>query len=300
MSAPREDRLTLGILLALTAFSSFSLVDTAAKLLVGFGFPVLLVAFARYATNFILVLGWFLPREGRAALVSSAPGTQLLRGLFLLASTILNFWALKHLPLTTTIPIFFAMPLVVCLLSVPLLGEKVGLRRYLAVIVGFVGVLLIVRPGGLAFHWAMLVSIGATICGSLYFILTRMIAGRDDMPVSQIYASGIATLALLPVALTMWQWPQTGLHWGLLLLAGAAAAVGHSLLTIAYRYGEASQLTPVVYTEIISITFLSWLIFGQLPDGWTVLGTAIIIGSGTYVWLRERQTATRAARIPPR
>ena len=273
------------------AFFCFAWVDTVAKLLSGMGFSIIVTVFFRYAVNFALVLAWFLPREGMDALKSSVPGVQILRGLFLLTSTVLNFWALSYLPLTTTIPIFFAMPLVVCLLSVPLLGEQVGVRRYVAVLIGFVGVMMIVRPGGVTFHWAMLLSIGATVSGSLYFILTRRVAGRDDMPVSQVYASGIATLALLPFAIAFWEWPSGAYQWSLLFAAGAAAGIGHSFLTIAYRYGEASQLTPVVYTEIISITIISWLIFDQIPDAWTALGTAIIIVSGVYVWMRERNLA---------
>jgi len=291
MSAPREDRLALGVALAALAFFCFAWVDTSAKILAGMGLPVLVIAFFRYGINFLFVLLWFVPREGRAALVSTVPKMQILRALFLLSSTVLNFWALSYLPLTTTIPIFFAMPLVVCLLSVPLLGERVGIRRYLAVVIGFVGVMMIIRPTGLTFHWAMLISVTATVTGSLYFIMTRMVAGRDDMPVGQVFTSGVATMVLLPLAWIFWQTPETVAQTGLLILAGAAAAIGHSVLTIAYRYGEAAQLTPVVYTEIIAITLISWLVFNEVPDMWTALGTAVIIGSGLYVWMRERKLA---------
>lgn len=290
MSAPREERPVLGFLLAALAFVAFAWTDTSAKLLVGAGLPVIMVAFARYAVNFILVLAYFLPREGLSALRSEARTLQIIRGVVLLAGTCLNFWALKYLPLTTTIPIFFATPLVVCVLSVPMLGEKVGLRRYLAVIAGFVGVLIIVRPGGLVFHWAMVLSISATIMASLYFIFTRMLAGKDDMPVSQIYASGIAAIALLPFGIANWEAPGTTVNWFFLVLAGASAGFGHSVLTLAYRYQEASKLAPVVYTQIITIALISWLVFGDIPDGWTIVGTAVIILSGTYVWLRDRQT----------
>lgn len=273
------------------AFFCFALVDTFAKLLAGFGFSVLVVAFFRYAVNLVLVLLWFLPREGRAAVTSAVPHIQILRGLCLLCSTVLNFWALSYLPLTTTIPIFFATPLVVCLLSVPLLGERVGFRRFAAVLVGFLGVLLVVRPTGVMFHWAMVLSLGATTGAAFYFILTRKIAGRDDMPVSQIFMSGCATTVLLPFAVLHWDSPANATEWTLLLAAGSMAALGHCVLTIGYRYGEASQLTPVIYTQIVWIILISWLVFGQIPDAWTALGTTIIILSGLYVWLRERRSA---------
>lgn len=296
MSIPREERPVLGILLGTLAFFAFAWTDTSAKVLVAAGMPVLMVAFARYAVNFLLVLGYFLPREGMVALKSEAPGLQIVRGFTLLFGTVLNFWALKYLPLTTTIPIFFAVPLVVCVLSVPMLGEVVGLRRYIAVIVGFVGVLIIIRPGGLVFHWAMLLSLSAMLMASLYFLFTRMLAGRDDMPVSQIYSSGIATIALFPLALTEWSLPDTGVNWFFLVLAGASAGFGHSVLTLAYRYQEASKLAPVVYTQIIWVVLISWLMFAQLPDAWTVLGTLIIVGSGVYVWIRDQNTKRSAPR----
>lgn len=287
--APREDRPVLGNLLGLAAFFCFALTDTSAKVLVGVGLPVLMVAFMRYAVNFALVLGYFLPRYGWEVLRSNVPGLQLLRCVTLLSSTVLNFWALKYLPLTITIPIFFTIPLIVCLLSVPMLGEKVGVRRFMAVIVGFIGVLIIVRPGGVVFHWAMLISIAAAITASLYFIGTRMVAGRDDMPVSQIYASGFATVMLVPFVVAQWQSPVESFHWWLLVAAGAFAGLGHCLLTIGYRYQEAAKIAPLVYSEIIYITALSWMLFDELPDFWTLIGTFIIIGSGLYVWLRERQ-----------
>lgn len=275
----------------MAAFFLFAITDLAAKISVEDGFPVLAVVFMRYAANFALVLVLFLPHHGRNALKSNVPHLQMMRGATLLASTMLNFLALKYLPLTVTIPILFAVPLIVCLLSVPILGERVGLRRFIAVIVGFIGVLTIVRPGGVGFHWAMLISVGASTGAALYFIFTRMVAGRDEMPVGQIYISGGATLVLLPFVWQLWVPPQTFSEWTFLAMTGICAGLGHAVLTIAYRYQDASKLTPLVYTEIIYITIISWVLFDDLPDFWTVIGTAIIITSGIYVWLRERQSA---------
>lgn len=287
-TAPREDKPLLGISFGLVAFFCFALTDTSAKLTVGAGIPVLIVVFFRYAVNFVGVAGFFLARYGTDVLRSRVPHLQILRGVALLGSTIFNFWALKYLPLTTTIPIFFAMPLIICLLSVPMLGEQVGLRRFIAVLVGFIGVLIIIRPGGIEFHWAMLLSVCASLTGSLYFIATRMVAGRDDMPVGQVYTSGFATICLAPFAYAQWVTPTESVQWLLLIAAGAMAGLGHCFLTVGYRYQEASKMAPLVYSEIIYITIISWLLFRELPDLWTAVGTAIIVGSGLYVWLRER------------
>ena len=287
-SAPREDKPLLGIALGLGAFLCFALTDTVAKLTVGAGISVLIVVFFRYAVNFVLVAGYFLPRDGLECLRSNVPHLQIARGITLLSSTSFNFWALKYLPLTITIPIFFAIPLLVCVLSVPMLGEKVGLRRYIAVLIGFIGVLVILRPGSVAFHPAMLISLTASFTGALYFIFTRMVAGRDNMPVGQIYASGIATTCLLPFAILYWETPTETHNWIFLIAAGAFAGLGHCLITTGNRFLEAAKMAPLVYSEIIYITMISWILFKELPDFWTLVGTLIIIGSGTYVWWRER------------
>ncbi len=288
MSKPREDRPLPALGLGLVTFFLFAMTDTSAKVLVTSGVPVMLVVFSRYLGNFIMVLAIFVPTNGRAAFQSNVLWLQILRGGVLVASTVLNFWALKYLPLTTTIPIFFAAPLLVCLLSVPFLGEKVGARRYGAVLVGFIGVLLIVRPGAISFHPAMFLSLAATTGASFYFIFTRMVAGRDDMPVSQIYAIGIPTIALLPFAIRDFTLPNDPTSLALMVFIGIFAGLGHVALTLANRFAEASKIAPLVYTQIIYITLISWVLFHELPDRWTVLGTAIIVASGLYVWLRER------------
>lgn len=201
---PRENKPLLGASLGAAAFLCFALVDASAKFSVGIGLPVIIVVFFRYAVNFVAILVYYLPKEGKDALVSNVPKLQTIRSIMLLSSTALNFLALKFLPMTITIPIFFAIPLIVCLLSVPMLGEKVGFKRYAAVLVGFLGVLIILRPGGVSFEPAMLISVCASFSGALYFILTRMIAGRDGTAVSQVFPSGFATICLIPFAIAFW------------------------------------------------------------------------------------------------
>lgn len=286
---PREDRLTLAILIMFGAFFSFTMIDSMAKWLVTGGMPVLQVAFVRYAGHFLSSLAIFLPSEGRALFRSNAPGVQLLRALLLLAGTVFNFLALSYLPLTITTAIFFATPVLISLLAIPILGERIGLRRFAAILAGFGGVLIITAPWGVAFHWAIFFSLGALLCASLYFVLTRTIAGVDDNPTSQIITSGIPTLALLPFVIPGWVWPEAPGDWAVVLLIGGFATLGHSLLTVGYRYAPASTLAPTVYSQILYATAISWAVFSQPPDGKTVLGTAVIVAAGLYIWLRERQ-----------
>ncbi len=288
MTSEGTDRLSLGFSLMLGAFLCFALLDTSAKWLVVGGLPALQVVFMRYLGHFLATFAVYWPREGLRMFKSKTPGIQTLRAVLLLCSTTLNFFALIYLPLTTTIAIFFAAPLVVCLLSIPVLGERVGVPRMLAVLTGFCGVLIIVEPWGTQFSPKMLLAVGAMSCASCYFVLTRKIAGVDSNSVSQAFSSGLATVALLPIGIYLWQQPASGFDWIPLIAVGILGMVGHTLLTIAHRFVEASVLAPTVYSQILYVTLFSWLFFDQTPDKKTVLGTLIIVLSGLFVWHRER------------
>ena len=267
----------------------FICIDTSAKWLTLAGLPVLQVVFARYAGHFLWAMALFLPRDGFAAFRSASPRRQLLRALFLLASTTFNFAALQHLPITVTTTIFFAGPIVVTLLAIPLLGEVVGLRRLIAVCVGFGGVLVTMQPWGTAFHPAMFYCLGGLLCASLYFVMTRMLAGIDSNATSQLWASGVATAVIAPVALTQWVWPGGTLQWALVLTIGLWGALGHISATAAHRLAEASILAPVVYNQLLLASLAGIVVFDTWPTPWTLAGAAIIIGSGLYIWQRERK-----------
>ena len=280
---------TYGFVLMLGAFLCFAVMDTSAKWLVSVAFlPALQVVFVRYLVHFGWVLILYLPQHGHSVASSAVPGWQVLRGLLLFSSTALNFTALKYLPLTVTIAIFFAAPMLVCLLSIPFLGERVGLKRFTAIFVGFVGVLIIVQPWGVSFDWHVIYSLGALLTASCYFVVTRKVAGSDKNAVAQFYIAGTATVLLAPLALSYWQWPATVKEFVVLLVLGSLGMLGHSLVTHAHRFAQASVLAPTVYSQIIYITLLSWLVFNSVPDKTTVLGTVIIISSGLFIWWRER------------
>jgi drug/metabolite transporter (DMT)-like permease len=295
VAAPaREDRTGLAIGMMLMAYAAFTCLDSSAKWLVTSGMSPWTAVCARYAVHLAIVAALVLPVQGRRSLASRKPGLEVLRACLLLGSTLMNFVAVKYLPLTLTATIMFAMPIFVTVLSIPLLGEAVGARRWAAVLVGFCGILIVMQPWGGAFHWAMLSSLGAVLCGSVYTILTRRLAGVDSTNTQQLYAALVATLGVLPVALANWTPPEGALDWTLFCLLGAFGWVGHQLLTAAHRYAPASVLAPFVYTQLIYMTLASWIVFAQPPTAWVLAGAPIVAGSGFYIWWRERQLAGRA------
>ena len=287
-ASPREDRPTAAVLIMASAIFLFTLIDTSAKWLIMAGLPAMQVVFSRYVGAFLTALIFFLPRRGLGEFRSNRPWIQVLRALALLGSTVFNFLALRYLPITLTIAMFFAMPIVVTLLSIPILGERVGLRRFLAVLTGFIGVLVIVQPWGAQFHWAVFLSIGALFSASTYFVLTRLLAGIDNNSTSQLWTNGLATLALAPIALQNAVWPENTLNMLVFLFIGFLGGVGHILATLAFRFAQASVLAPVTYVQVIYATAAGYLVFNTLPTIWTAIGTAIIIASGVYIWQRER------------
>jgi len=272
----------------LGAFFCFATLDTTAKFAVLNGMPVWQTVFLRYVGHALVILLVFLPQHGRSVFASRARGREFLRALFLMGGTALNFAALQHLPLSVTISIFFATPLVVCALSVPILGERVGRRRWTAILIGFLGVLVITRPFGAGFDWAMLYSLGAALSASMYFVMTRMLAGTDSNMSMQIHAAGLPVLTLAPAMPGIWQ-PLAAEGWLLAAILGLSGAIGHLAATTAHRFAEASALAPVVYSQMLFATVYGFAVFGNVPDGWTLLGSAILIGSGLYLWARERR-----------
>jgi len=284
----------LGLTMMLFAFFSFAIMETGAKWLITSSFPVLQVVFVRYLGHFLVVLTFYLPREGKKIVVSNNYKLQFLRAGLLLANTALNFASLYYLPLTVVVSILFLSPMVVTLLSVPILGEKVGLRRFLAITFGFVGVLIITKPWDESFDVHSLYAVGAMLAVSGYFLLSRVVSVTDKNSVTQFYSSGLATIFFLPFAYYLWNSPATLLEIFLLSMLGVVGVIGHSLLTNAHKHAEASVLSPTIYSQIIFVTVLGWMIFGSIPSTSTIIGSLIIVCSGIYVWHRERLTNTTA------
>ncbi len=289
--APIEERRLVGIGFMLAGYFMFTVIDTCAKWLGLEGLPPTEVIFVRYAGQLLMVSALFLPTRGVEVVRTRNFGLEAVRGLCLMASTACNFFALTVLPLTVTASIAFTMPLILCALSIPILGEKVGWRRWLAIIVGFIGVLIIVRPGSAAFHPAVLLSLLGAVFTAFYLLLTRRLAGVNSGTTQQFYAALVATGVVTIFAWPGWTWPHSVVGWVAFVAIGASALIGHQFISAAHRFAPASVLAPFAYFQIIFMVASSWLIFNQPPDVWIYIGAPIVIASGLYIWLRERALA---------
>ena len=286
--APIEHNANKAILILLLAQSILIFLDVSAKWLSVAGMPTTEIMFSRYGIHVGLLLLLILPVRGWSLFRTGNWKLELARGLCLLGSTAGNFLAMRYLPLTVTGALLFTMPLMVCALSGPMLGEHVGWRRWLAIGVGFIGILVIIRPGTEAFHPAALLSLGAAFFGAVFGIFTRKLAGVDGAMTQQLYAGGIALVAVTPFAFSGWVWPSEAVSWVAFFTLGTAGVLGHVLISVAHRYATPATLAPFNYLQLLYLALASWAIFNQPPDNWFFLGATIIIGSGLYIWLRER------------
>ena len=285
-----EKSLRLRAILMMTlAIVVFSCLDATAKYLVQVEkLPVMQAIWLRFVGHVILAIIFFGPRNVPALMKCTQPLQQWLRGLLLLGATAFNFAAVEYLRLDQTASIFFLTPLIVAALAGPILGEWIGWRRLVAITFGFWGVLLVVRPGFGGIHWAIMYSFAATLSYALYNIWTRWLVGRDPENVTQFYSPLAGLIVMAPLALYSWQTPASALIWFLIALMGVLGGIGHWLLIKAHQFAPAPILAPFIYTGIIAMTALGYLIFGDVPDMWTLGGASIIISSGLYLLYRER------------
>ncbi len=286
-----EDRATRlkGIGLMCMALMCFSGLDAVAKTLNPLIGPVP-TTFARYLSSVIFVTMVLNPWTQPGIFITKKPWMQWARSLLLFASTMLNFLALQYLQLTETMSIMFAAPLLVALLSGPLLGEWVGARRMAAIAVGFCGILIVTRPGFGGMHWAAVFSAAGTVCYALFAILTRILSRHDSSGTTMVYSGLGGLVILLPVIPFFWKQPETLSVWFLMVLIGAFGAVGHWLLILAHKRAPAPVLSPFIYSQMVWMILLGWLVFGDLPDHWTLTGASVVIASGLYLLHRERVT----------
>lgn len=299
-AADREARRHLeAIGLMITAVALFSALDTAAKYLVTReGLPVAEVVWARFIGQFVLLLlmvPMFGVMSARQLFTTSKLGLQITRSVLMAATTAFNFMALQHLRLDQAITIVFLAPLVVALLAGPLLGEWVGRRRLFAILFGFVGVVIAVRPGLGAVHPAVLFSFAAMLAYALFMLLTRHMARYDRPLVTLFYSMFVGTLAGAPIAFSVWEMPETPLAWILLSVLGVFGGLGHWLFLHAYQRAPASSIAPFLYMQLLTMVAFGFAVFGDLPDVWTLVGAAFIVGSGIYLIHRERRMARENA-----
>jgi drug/metabolite transporter (DMT)-like permease len=278
----------IGIALVTVTTLMFAALDASAKWLV-VSLPVVQVVWMRFLTHSLFSIAVFAPTVRGDLLRWRHPRLQVLRGLMLATMTGLNFWALQYLQLAETGAMQFSVPILIALLSAWWLGERLDARRWAAIALGFAGVLVIIRPGSQGFHPAILLSALNAILYALFNMMTRYLASSEHPATTQLTSAVVATLLLSPFALWHWQAPSTGLEWFIMALAGLCGGIGHYFVALAHRYATAAVLGPFLYQQIIYMTLLGWLVFGQVPDLSVVVGAGVVVASGLYLLWREFQ-----------
>ncbi|MDE2361893.1 MAG: DMT family transporter [Hyphomicrobiales bacterium] len=281
-----------GIFLMCCALVCFACLDTTGKWL-GRHVPVWEVVWSRYVGATVLMLIFTNPWRITGSLKTQRPLLQSTRALLLFGSTALNFLALRTLQLADTMSIAFALPLVVSLLAGPILGEWVGPRRLIAICVGFVGVLVVVQPGH-ALQPGMLFSISSLFCYAFYNMFTRMISASDPATTTNFFSAISGWVILTPFLPFFWIWPDHAGVWLGLAATGVFGGFGHYLLILAHGRAPAAVLAPYVYTQIVWMTALGFIVFGDVPGLHTAVGAGIVVASGLYLFYRERVRARDA------
>jgi drug/metabolite transporter (DMT)-like permease len=286
-----------GVSLIMLAVFMFSSMDTLAKLMLK-SYPLGPLIFARYAVHLLFMLVLFAPRLGLRLIHTRRPALQVLRGLFLVGSTGFFYLALRYLPLAEAAAISFVAPVLVTALSGPLLKEQVRVGQWSAVSLGFLGVLIIVRPGGGIFSLPVVFPLCAALLFALYQILTRKLAGREN-PFTSLFFTALvgtgATSLMLPLTWVTPSLPQAAL----MIAIGCLGGFGHFLLIRAVELASPTALAPFVYTQLVWSTTLAFLAFGEFPDSGSLLGMAIIVAAGLLAvnWkqMRRRTDTTEQA-----
>jgi drug/metabolite transporter (DMT)-like permease len=278
--------------------SSFLLVvlDTAVKWLAK-GYSPLEIGFLRYLMGLVIAAGIAAQNGGLTTLRTRRLTGHLLRSILNLTTMLTFYYALRMIPLADAIAIGFAAPLFTTALSVPMLKERVGPRRWAAVALGFVGVLLIVQPTG-GMNVGALLALVSSLCWSLTLISSRQLSGTEPSHTILFYYSAAVVVGLGMTMPTVWIMPQ-GFDWLWFAICGLAGSFGQYCVNQAYRYGEASMVAPLDYTSLIWATFAGYIVFGQLPTGLVLAGAAIIIASSLYIARRETLLARARRAVEP-
>lgn len=276
----------VGIALMSVALILFTVQGTTVKWLNTTIHPVQ-IAWVRYAGQFALYFVFVNPRSRPGIWRTQRLWLQLLRPTFLVGTTVGSFFALRYLQLDQTMAIAFSTPLFVALLAGPLLKERLGAHRWIAVLIGFVGILVIVRPTMNGLHPAVIASLLGSLCYGLYNICSRKLAATDSTATTMFYSSFVGVILLSLPLPWFWTTPTEPGVIGNLLVLGAYGGTGHLLLTMAHRRAQASLLAPFLYSQMIWVIFAGWLVFGQTPETATLIGAGIVILSGLYLLYRE-------------
>jgi drug/metabolite transporter (DMT)-like permease len=293
------DRLkAIGLMCLAVAF--FSALDTSAKYLVTQAhLPVVQIVWSRFLGQFLIMLSMLSVLPVAAFLRTRKLKLELLRSFLMVSTTAGNFLALRHLRLDQTISVVFMAPLIVALLAGPFLGEWVGWRRMIAIFTGFIGVLIVVHPGIGGLHPAFLFAFASMLAYAFFMLLTRYLAAYDPPLVMLFYSVLLGGFALAPFALWGWVWPQTPGQWLILAMLGVLGGTGHYLFIHAYRLAPASTVAPFIYMQLLTMVMFGLIVFGDVPDVWTLVGASVIVGSGIYLLNRDRRLREEVAAVDP-
>ncbi len=278
----------LGIAFICTSGVLFPVMNGAAKLL-GAEYNSLQVSWARAFGHIVFMLAAFAPRHGLAMLHTRRPGVQITRSLMLFLSNLCFFFALTYIPVAKAASISMTSPLIVALLAWPMLGERTTPARVAALVVGFLGVLIVIRPGTAVFHWASLFVLANSSFYAVYQILTRRISTQDSAATSAIYSSVVGAFGMIVIMPFVWKTPATTLDLALFCSMGVLGATGHYCVARALAYAPANIVTPFQYFQLFGSVAVGYVVFNDLPDALTWLGAAIIMCSGLFIgWSQAR------------
>jgi drug/metabolite transporter (DMT)-like permease len=271
----------------------FATMDAAAKW-VGRTYPLTAAVWLRYIVPTLLVGSYLVATRGLKFAHAARPGIQILRGITLVISTLCFWTALSHLPLVEAVTVSFICPTMVVIFSALLLGARPQRTHWIALAIGFVGVLIALRPGLTHTGIGAIAALSSAAFYALYLVLTRKVADQADSLVLLFHANAIGALALTVLAPATARMPNIPAEWIILPALGVFGALGHWCMIKAYSIADAATLAPFMYAQLLVATFYGWLIYDNLPDGFTLLGMLVILASGLYVLNEGRKTSLRA------
>ncbi len=278
-----------GILLSVGATVLFASSDTTAKFL-STQIPIVEIAWIRYVifVCFAASLAWRASARDKTRLLAAKSRTmQVARGLFLVGSGLLFIFGVRQMPMAQATSISFISPLLITVLSIPILGEVVGVRRWAAVVVGMIGVLVVVRPATGGFQLAALFGVASAFCWAMALVITRKMSTTERPATTLLWSAGVGLIVLSVLLPFDHAWP-TPAQWGLTLMLGCFASAGQWMVVLAHRQAPASVLAPFSYVQLLWAILAGYLVFAALPDRWTLVGAGIIVASGLYTAHRER------------
>jgi len=290
-ASPASQASLAAIGLILLACLCFSGLDATAKYL-SQSLPPLQIVWMRFVVHVVLALIIFQVWKTPSLFKTRRPLLQIVRAFCLLATTTGNFLAVQHLQLAETMSIMFAAPFVVTALAGPMLGEWARIRRWAAILVGFIGVLIVTQPGSGEMHWAAIYAVAALFFYALYALLTRKLAATDSSASMLLISAAVAAIAMTPAGFSVWVTPSNWFDWGLLLSTGVYGCVGHLIFIQAHRLAPAPVLAPFIYVQIIWMVTLGYFVFNDVPTVSTIIGASIVVASGLYILYREQLKAS--------